>query len=572
MPSTLSYPGVYVEEIPSGVHTISGVSTATTAFVDFFGRGPMNAPQRITSFGDFQRIFGGLDTRSEASYAINQYYLNGGSVAFVVRTASGNPASSQIALVGTVGSAQQVVMLVEAADEGAWGNNLQVAVDYNTAPDPATGQPRPTEFNLVVREVQTVGSRRQVVSSEILRNLSIDQSSPLYAVTAVPALSQLVRVVELDNPGVRPDQTTTTTVPDATSPTVVGDPTTGDRQTSSGYDNPGWVFRSYADTAALTLPGAGGVPQQGQDGDPPGASDLISGMNTLDRIAPEIFNILCLPRAASLDSAASAPDFDTPNLRLVVEEAAKFCGDKRAFLIVDVPAIVNTPANMMAWLNTNGNIRDRNAAVYYPRLLMPDPLMANRPRNVGPSGTLAGLYAATDAARGVWKAPAGTDVALVGVSLASNMTDLENGGLNPLGINANRTFPVFSNVVWGARTLDGADIQASEWKYIPVRRTALFLEESLFEGLKWVVFEPNDATLWAQIRLNVGAFMQNLFRQGAFQGTTPAQAYFVKCDAETTTQNDIDLGVVNVAVGFAPLKPAEFVVIQIQQIAGQVQV
>jgi len=191
---------------------------------------------------------------------------------------------------------------------------------------------------------------------------------------------------------------------------------------------------------------------------------------------------------------------------------------------------------------------------------------------VGPSGTLAGLYAATDAARGVWKAPAGTDVGLVGVTLASTLTDLENGGLNPFGINALRTFPVFSDVVWGARTLDGADIQASEWKYIPVRRTALFIEESLFEGLKWVVFEPNDDALWAQIRLNVGAFMQNLFRQGAFQGTTPTQAYFVKCDAETTTQNDIDLGMVNVAVGFAPLKPAEFVVIQIQQIAGQVQV
>ena len=569
MPSTLSYPGVYVEELPSGVRTVVGVSTSNAAFVDFFARGPMNAPQRITSFGDFVRIFGGLDARSEASYAISQYYLNGGSVAFVVRTASGTPASSQIALAGTVGSTPQVVMLVEAVNEGAWGDNLQVAVDYNTAPDPATGQPRPNEFNLVVREVQTSAGRRQVVRSEILRNLSLDQSSPLYAVTAVPGLSQLVRVLEVNNLGVRPDQTTTAAVPDATSPAAVGDPTSGDRRTPSGYDNPGWVFRSHADTAALQLPDGTG-PQQGQDGDPPGANDLVNGMQTLDRIEPEIFNILCLPRAASLDGSASG--LDTPNLRLVVQEATKFCRDKRAFLIVDIPAKVNTAGDMMTWLDVNGSIRDSNAAVYFPRLLMPDPLMGNLPRNVGPSGTLAGLYAATDAARGVWKAPAGTDVGLVGVTLASTLTDLENGGLNPFGINALRTFPVFSNVVWGARTLDGADIQASEWKYIPVRRTALFIEESLFEGLKWVVFEPNDDTLWAQIRLNVGAFMQNLFRQGAFQGTTPTQAYFVKCDAETTIQNDIDLGVVNVAVGFAPLKPAEFVVIQIQQIAGQVQV
>jgi len=138
-------------------------------------------------------------------------------------------------------------------------------------------------------------------------------------------------------------------------------------------------------------------------------------------------------------------------------------------------------------------------------------------------------------------------------------------------VNTLRTFPIFGHVSWGGRTLDGADQQASEWKYIPVRRTALYIEESLFQGLKWVVFEPNDEPLWAQIRLNVGAFMQNLFRQGAFAGKSPREAYFVKCDKETTTQNDVDRGIVNIVVGFAPLKPAEFVVIKIQQIAGQIQ-
>ena len=134
-----------------------------------------------------------------------------------------------------------------------------------------------------------------------------------------------------------------------------------------------------------------------------------------------------------------------------------------------------------------------------------------------------------------------------------------------------RSFPVYGIVSWGARTLEGADVLASEWKYVPVRRTALYLEESLFRGLKWVVFEPNDEPLWAQIRLNVGAFMQNLFRQSAFQGRTAREAYFVKCDSETTTQADIDLGIVNILVGFAPLKPAEFVVLRIQQLAGQIE-
>jgi hypothetical protein len=173
----------------------------------------------------------------------------------------------------------------------------------------------------------------------------------------------------------------------------------------------------------------------------------------------------------------------------------------------------------------------------------------------------------------VWKAPAGTEAALRGAAIPEKekLTDKQTGGLNQIGINVLRTFPIYGNVSWGARTMDGADQAASEWKYIPVRRTALFIEESLYQGLKWVVFEPNDEPLWAQIRLNIGAFMQNLFRQGAFQGTTPREAYFVKCDKETTTQNDIDKGIVNIVVGFAPLKPAEFVVIKIQQIAGQIQ-
>ena len=150
------------------------------------------------------------------------------------------------------------------------------------------------------------------------------------------------------------------------------------------------------------------------------------------------------------------------------------------------------------------------------------------------------------------------------------LNDRENGVLNPYAVNCIRNFSVYGTIVWGARTLQGNDQLGSEWKYIPVRRTALFIEESLFRALKWVVFEPNDEPLWSEIRLNVGAFMHNLFRQGAFQGQTPTDAYFVKCDSETTTQNDINLGIVNIVVGFAPLKPAEFVVIQIQQMAGQI--
>lgn len=239
-------------------------------------------------------------------------------------------------------------------------------------------------------------------------------------------------------------------------------------------------------------------------------------------------------------------------------------------MIVDIPKSVSDVAAMQTWMTQNDTLRDTNAAVYFSRVLIPDPLNGGRPREVGPSGTLAGIYAATDSARGVWKAPAGIDSRLRNVSqLVYNPVDRENGVLNPLGINCLRSFPVYGNVSWGARTLVGGDVQASEWKYIPIRRLALFLEESLYRGTKWVVFEPNDEPLWAQIRLSVGAFMQTLFRQGAFQGTTPRQAYFVKCDSETTTPTDQNNGIVNILVGFAPLKPAEFVIIQIQQMAGQ---
>jgi phage tail sheath protein FI len=147
------------------------------------------------------------------------------------------------------------------------------------------------------------------------------------------------------------------------------------------------------------------------------------------------------------------------------------------------------------------------------------------------------------------------------------MTDSSSERFNPIAVNVIRTFPIFNNVIWGARTRQGADLAASQWKYVPVRRTALFIEESLRQGLQWVVFEPNDEPLWAQIRLNVGAFMQRLFRAGAFGGSTPAEAYLVKCDSDTTTPTDISLGVVNIRVGFQPLLPCEFVIIQIQQLA-----
>ena len=550
MPLTYSYPGVYVEEVPSGVRTIAGVSTSNTAFIDFFPRGPADRAVRVTSFEDFTRRFGGLDRRSEASYAVQQYYLNGGSVAWIVRALAPNAAAAERAVaasatyVGVSGSSGGGgggdALLITAASPGGWGNDLQVGIDYNGTAQSA-GQP--TEFNLIVREVV----EGQVTQTEIFRNLSnADQTSARFVEEVVNETSSLIRVESLSL-GVLPEQT----APDAIA--LLGD---------------------AANTTFLRL---GQAPAQaGSDGTVPGdpandqwetgvgATAILGSLARLERIAPEIFNLMCIPAAAS---------FNNDNYNAVVNEATKFCRDHRAFLIVDTPPSDAIGLdNLSDWMKEHDGLRSDFSAVYFPRLRMPDALNANRPREVGPSGTLAGIYARTDAARGVWKAPAGTEAVLRGADLVFQMTDLENGALNPAGINALRSFPVYGNVAWGARTLDGADQKASEYKYIPVRRTALYIEESLYTGLQWVVFEPNDEPLWAQIRLNVGSFLNTMFRQGAFQGKTSREAYFVKCDKDTTTQNDIDRGVVNILVGFAPLKPAEFVVIKLQQIAGQLSV
>ncbi|MCC6729952.1 MAG: phage tail sheath family protein [Chthonomonadales bacterium] len=532
MPGTYTYPGVYVEEMPGGVRSIVGVSTSDTAFVDFFPRGPMNVATRVTSFGELTRLFGGLDPRSEASYALLQYYLNGGQIAWIVRVAGGTPAAARVALRSDYTG--EDTLLVRAASEGLWGESLEVGVDYRTR-DPLAF---PDEFNLVVREVVSAGGRRQVASSEVHRNLSMRTDSPRWAAAVVNEESALVRLANLGAGGV-PNATGA----DVTDPSVIAD--TRDTNTA---------FVAVRDSANPASDGA--VPDSAALR---GEQAQRTGIYALDSIDPYVFNVLCLPAAATLASGMAA----------VYNEAASFCERKRAILIVDIPENVNTVPEVDTWAPDNAIASSRNAAVYFPRLLVSDPLNNDRPRNVGPSGTIAGVYARTDSTRGVWKAPAGTDASLRGASLAVRLNDQDNGALNPLGVNVLRNFAIFGNVCWGARTMEGADQQASEWKYVPVRRTALYIEESLARGLKWVVFEPNDEPLWSQIRLNVGAFMQDLFRQGAFQGKSPREAYFVKCDSETTTQSDINRGVVNIVVGFAPLKPAEFVVIQIQQMAGQ---
>jgi phage tail sheath protein FI len=713
MPVTPTYPGVYIEEIASGVHTIAGVATSIAAFVDFFPQGPVDEAVQILSPADFNRNFGGLDARSEASYAIQQFFLNGGSQCWVVRATSPTGGAKAATIIVEGGGTD--ILTITAASPGKWGNFLRVDIDYGST-DPAH------LFNLTVTRVSTSGTPPQVLATEVFRNVGLDSSKPNYVAAVVNNASQLIRVAanaasplpaatgatskgfaaigipwsaglavtagmwvidsngnlqvatnagtsggaapswstvlgNLTNDGATVKWRLAKIVPAnqalvihanevmqaainggaAFTPTitlskppvpvsfawlagliqsqlrkvdpslanavvnVVGSPTTQQfLQIKPGTAAPSdsLAFTDTTGTLAATLgidAASGNVNVQqyqlgsttakdsqkaGQAGDdgadplsnPTGMTEGILGdpltkTGIFALLDVDLFNILCLPVTMNLPDANAAQ---------IAAEATKLAIDRRAFYVLDVPQLAasrDTLTSIQTWLAANATLRSPNAAVYFPRVDVADPLNDFRPRRLSPSGTIAGLYSRIDAARGVWKAPAGTEATLAGVqALEYTLTDPENGVLNPLAINCLRTFPVFGSVCWGARTLVGADQLESEWKYVPVRRFTLFLEESLYRGTKWVVFEPNDEPLWAQIRLNIGAFLQTLFRQGAFQGTSPQQAYFVKVDKETTTQTDIDNGIVNILVGFAPLKPAEFVIIQIQQMAGQTAV
>jgi phage tail sheath protein FI len=402
MASIPSYPGVHLRELPSGTQTIAGASTSVAAFVGYLPEGPHDKAVRVFSFAEFSRHFGGLDADSETSYAVRQFFLNGGAEAWIVR------------------------------------------VNLNGA--------SPGESNWATKKSDFVG-----------------------------------------------------------------------HMTSAG----------------------------------------LPSLATLD---PESFNILCLPDAVQLTAApagnASADDGHALATTLYTA-AANFCDDQDAFLLVDPPGDMDA-STLTTWADT---LRRKNAATYFPTVDIADPLDGHKARAVGPSGTLAGLYARIDASRGIWKAPAGTEAKLRGAEPSSFVGDGQNGVLNSAGINVLRTFAGYGPISWGARTLVGHE--EGDNKYVPVRRMTLFLKKSLELGLKWAVFEPNGEKLWATIRLTVESFLNRLYRQGAFKGATTSEAYFVLCDSTTTTADDINLGMVNVVVGFAPLKPAEFVVVQLQQIAGQ---
>jgi uncharacterized protein len=533
MGANINYPGVSIEELPSGQHAITGVATSITAFIGRTTRGPLNEPISIFNYGDYERLFEGLSVNYPLSYAVQDFFLNGGSQAVIVRLFEPqSPTDNGIAtlILSDNSEAHETNAATDplpalrfiASNPGSWGNRLSVSIDrndittQNTASYQQYGLQEEDLFNLTIRCEQPVTA----VKIERFTNVTLKGG------TDIP--NRLDKVLSEQSQYLRLAPDFQAQTPDPSLMSII-----------ETLGNDGLFLQ--ADTLI-------------------GDADQKTGMSAL--LATDLFNLLCIPP----DQRGSEHDTDP----LVYQAASRLCLQRRAMLLVDPPA---------DWVNLyqQGHIDQIdpaslgiaddaacNVSVYFPRIIKPDVLMNEQMETFPACGSIAGVIASTDTQRGVWKAPAGTSAGLNSISgLAVTLTDTENGVLNPLGINCLRAFPSLGSVVWGARTLRGNDRFADDYKYLPVRRLALFIEESLYRGIQWAVFEPNDEKLWAALRLNISTFLSNLSRQGAFFD------FNVNCDATTTTQADINNGIVNILVQFAPLQPAEFISIKIQQVAGQ---
>ena len=543
MPVTPTYPGIYIEEILSNSHSITAAPTSVTVFIGYTHPFMTQPPHygeavEIFSFTDYEREFGGLFNvgwlADDVGRAVFQFFSNGGAVAYVVAL------KPQLHLTGidtpqeipgpslTLGDTTAGVVFTGLEPVDAYHQLTVSITNLRPTPPPLGQPPGPPD----VADV-TVAYGHRV---ETFRRVTLNASPP--AADAGNTLEQ--RIGTAANP---------------VSSLVTVAPTSGG------------AYPTVWPTALGPTPLDGGLPTTPFTTYYPGDFGSAFGQDkAVDKIP--VFNLLLTPGI-----------WDPP----VVSEALAMAERKRAFVVADPPA--DAVADQTGFpLPMIGDImsdavpqrsipKSQNGALYFPYLRSTNPATGD-PISVPPSGFVAGVMAREDTNRGVWKAPAGYEALVsntAGVVASGRMTDPRQGTLNPLGVNCLRSLPGIGTVVFGARTLVAANMAFQQYRYVPVRRMTLFIEQSLFASLGWVIFEPNDTPLWVSIKTSVDGFMLGLFNQGAFQGTTPSQAFQVSCDATTTTPDDQANGIVNIVVAFAPLKPAEFVIIKIAQLAGQTQ-
>ena len=507
-------PAVYVEELSSGAKPIEAVGTSTAGFVGHAVKGPIGVATPINNFGEFVRRFGGFFNNGFLAFAVKAFFDEGGRTCYVVRTShyaggvpTAVPATRQFQ---TVGNALEASLTVDASSPGEWGNALAVRVTH-----------QPNKFRLEVFEDGVVVEDYQhlVMDPAVV---STDLTALSHVVDRVNGVSERIRITNLS---LASAQTMDNRRPVAT--TAANDPLTG-----GGNGLTSLTADDYVGTAAL--------------------GNGINAFNNIDAI-----NILAVPDAID---------------RSVHVRGLAYCEVRQnVFYVADSQATVTLADQVLDYKHADGAFAGGNAisskygALYTPWIEVLDPRSGGR-ITIPPSGAVMGRYAATDATRGVHKAPAGLLDGRISTALGLQFTfatpDQEK--LNPKGINVIRSVPGAGVVIWGARTVSSDP----EWRYLNVRRLFIFLRESILNSTGWVVFEPNDRTLWKSIERNVSAFLRLQWLAGALVGETADEAFYVKCDDETNPIDSIKLGRVITEIGVAPSKPAEFVIFRIMQSEG----
>ncbi len=647
MPAYL-HPGVYVEEIPSGVKPIEAVGTSIAAFVGEIRKGPIGEPVLIHSWDDYEKTFGPIASSEDTmGLAVSAYYLNGGRDAYIARLVSTDPpaAASSSKLQGE-GAGVGDVLIITAASDGTWGNEVYIKIKKITPPD--------LNFTLEVGHLK----QNEFVADEIFGNLNMDANSDNYILTRVNNTSQLVTVslaggvsshyqkgtltgaamesdADVFSTGIKDNMSLSinldglgvnrVTFGTADSLSLAGNNkddgekvadalqqkvnaisqqdtyqkfqcqytsdrkfvlTSGTKSSSSSvtiYDgdgadtdlarflkldstaNPASVHGS-ANVVPRELTGISGqgMPLEGGSYSKPASKEYKTFFSTKLKKIPDV-SIIVLPGQNMPQTGGNT----------IIDEALTHAEEtKSRMVIIDPPPDVELDQG--AKVDQIGLSTSTYGVLYYPWVRVTNPFYnvdtnpnVDKTLTIAPSAFAAGMWSKIDSRRGVWKAPAGLETSLSGVSgLKFIVGDGDQDQLNPMGVNCLRKLPGAGPVIWGSRTLSTR--ANPEWRYVPVRRTAIFIEQSIYNGIQWAVFEPNDHRLWSSLRLNIDSFMNGLFRSGAFQGEKASDAYFVRCGlGDTMTQGDIDRGQVLVIVGFAPLKPAEFVIVRIQQKIAQ---
>lgn len=559
MSVTPTYPGVYIEELPSASHAVTAAPTSVTVFIGytnpFWGPNgtspPWNTAYEVQSWSDYASTFGGFFSSpwlpDYVGQAVYQFFLGGGSDAYVVALdgAAGDylepgvtstvpvvPATASLLDDGngfTFKALQPVGVQASPPPAPPLGVLMTISISNITSSDPSATPPVEDTADVTIVYGTTVETYRRLPIGSLAATINGQSQLVSVAVTGTAPTTYA---------GLAGPEASTSTPPAGSSAPPV---------TTFTYPTPpqaGWSIIN-----PLNFP------------------SVFAANSSLDKLP--IFNLMAIPGIV-----------DSPTLAA----ALSFCEAKHAFFIMDPPAnaVADSAATKLPSAPTGAQTMEsiwessvlpvsHNGAIYFPYLQNTDPITGDA-MAVPPSGYVAGVFANEDINRGVWKSPAGLETTILGTTGVvpwGAMNDPQQGTLNPLGVNCLRTFPGVGTVVFGARTLVSANPAYEQWKYVAVRRMALFIEQSLQSSLLWAVFEPNATPLWNALTQEVAAFMLGLFRQGAFAGTTANTAFAVQCDSTTTSAADIANGIVNLLVSFAPLSPAEFVVIQISQLAGQ---